>query len=185
MRLFASVVPPADELDRLERAVQGRDLTGLRLVPRHQWHVTLAFYGEVPERVVPELTERLGRAAGRAPVMSLRLSGAGTFPRRPARARQLWVGVAGDVAALARLADSAAAAGRRCGLAMEDRPYRPHLTIGRSRGGPGDLRELVDQLSSYTGEPWSVPALVLVHSTLGAQVVHRTLAEWPIGRAAD
>jgi 2'-5' RNA ligase len=178
VRLFAAVYPP----ERARRAVASAGVgTGdLRWVPAHQWHLTLAFYGEVADPVVPDLLARLTRAAARTPTFDLRLRGAGTFPRAATAAQVLWVGVEGDRDALRRLAERAVAAGRRSGLDIGDRRYRPHLTLGRARR-PSDLSALVDRFATHDGEPWPVTSLHLVHSTIGATVRHTTLAELPLG----
>jgi 2'-5' RNA ligase len=116
--------------------------------------------------------------------MTLSLRGAGTFPKQAIKARVLWVGIEGDVATLDRLAERCIAAGRRCGLAMQARSFRPHLTLARARRDPVDLRETVTALSSYAGSSWPVTSLRLVHSTLGATVRHETLHEWPLAYQA-
>jgi 2'-5' RNA ligase len=186
VRLFAAVDPPPAETAALDTAI-GERLAELRRVPVHQWHLTTAFYGEVADDVVPELVERLGRVAARTEPMTLRLSGAGTFPKQAQRARVLWVGLDGDVATLTRLADRCVAAGRRCGLAMEDRAFRPHLTLARTRKEPADLRDVVAALASYAGRPWTPTALRLVHSTLGPPTTHETIESFTLseGRAAE
>jgi 2'-5' RNA ligase len=183
VRLFAAVDPPPAEVAALAAALadaSGGTIEHLRRVPEDQWHLTTAFYGDVPERVLPELVDRLGRAAGRAAPMTLSFRGAGTFPKQAARARVLWAGVDGDLAELARLADRCVASGRRCGLAMEDRSYRPHLTLARARRDPVDLRETLATLSSYAGQSWRPTSLRLVKSTLGSTVTHETLNEFPL-----
>jgi len=182
LRLFAAVDPPAEQVASLAAAVDRSD-ERLRWVSESQWHVTLAFYGEVAESKVDALQSGLERAAARSQPMALRLAGAGSFPRQQAKARVLWVGLDGDVDPLRRLADRCAGAGRRARIAMEDRAFRPHLTIARSRKDPVDARELVAQLASYTGDWWTVSSLRLVHSTLGAHVRHETLAEFALGTA--
>ncbi|GGO46137.1 RNA 2',3'-cyclic phosphodiesterase [Streptomyces daqingensis] len=95
MRLFAALLPPADVLDgpgRLAEAVgQLHSMPGagqLRWTDRANWHITLAFYGEVPDAVLPSLEERLARAAGRARPLRLRIAGAGRFGDRA-----LWAGL--------------------------------------------------------------------------------------------
>lgn len=183
MRLFAAVDPPAEEKARLLDwlASAQLDSTALRLTPSDQWHLTIAFYGETPAALVVELTERLGRAAGRSPAMSLQLAGTGSFPADPARARVLWVGVDGDTVELAHLADRAAAAGRRIGLEMEKRRYRPHLTIARPRQGLADLTDTLAALPPYRGEPWRATTVRLVRSHLGPPVRHETVDELPLG----
>jgi 2'-5' RNA ligase len=183
MRLFAAVDPPPDEKLRLtDWLASGRlDTTALRLTPSDQWHLTLAFYGETPGAVLPELTERLGRAAQRSPAMSLQLRGVGSFPADPARARVLWVGVDGDITALGHLAERAAAAGRRVGLAMESRRYRPHLTVARPRQAYADLTAALAALPPYRGEVWRATTIRLVRSHLGTPVRHELIAELPLG----
>jgi 2'-5' RNA ligase len=69
MRLFAAVLPPVEVVRELAaevaelRRLPGAD--GMRWTERAGWHFTLAFYGEVDDELVPELTARLGRAASR------------------------------------------------------------------------------------------------------------------------
>jgi hypothetical protein len=83
--------------------------------------------------------------------------------------------------AVAALAASCAAAGRRLGLPMEDRAFRAHLTLGRVKGrAPMDLRPLVNELHDYEGPSWSASALLLMRSYLGAEARHETLASWPL-----
>ena len=79
----------------------------------------------------------------------------------------LWVGVAGDRAGLVIVAASAAKAARVAGIDVEDRPYRPHLTIARGRPG-ADLRPAVEALRDYRGPAWSSDELTLIESRLGA-----------------
>lgn len=180
MRLFAAVYPPVAEVERLSRAV-GALPDGLRPVPQQQWHLTTAFYGEVPDARVGALVDRLGRAAARTEPLRLRLAGAGSFPPQPSRARQVWVGVDGDTPALARLAERCVAAGRRENLPGERRRYRPHLTLGRARRTSVDATAVVHALSSYAGQAWDVTELAVVRSTLGSPVRHEVLHTLTLG----
>ncbi|TGZ09055.1 hypothetical protein E5Z02_17350, partial [Streptomyces rhizosphaericola] len=91
-RLFAAILPPPSAVAELRAAVAPlRTLSGardLRWTRPEDWHVTLAFYGEVPdEDVRPELEARLGRAAHRTEPIRLRVHGAGHFG-----GRALWAG---------------------------------------------------------------------------------------------
>jgi len=180
MRLFAAVVPPPDALAELEAALPSPPPAEVRLVPAHQRHLTVAFYASVPDAAVEELTERLRRACARTAPMSLRLNGFGTFPANASKARVLWTGVDGDVAGLTRLAERAAAAAKRVGIAVEDRRYRPHLTIGRARQGAVDVRELVAEMR-LGGSPWTAAELHLIKSTLGAEVHHEPIERFAFG----
>jgi RNA 2',3'-cyclic 3'-phosphodiesterase len=181
MRLFVAVDPPPEQRLALDAAIGVRD-EQLRWVPPEQWHLTLVFCGEVSEQAVPELHERLARGVARTPAFALRLAGAGSFPRPAGRARVLWVGLDEDTATLSRLAERCAAAARRCGIPVEDRAFRPHLTLARARRDTVDARAYVERLSSYDGTPWQVDSVRLVQSTLGAKVHHETLAEFALSR---
>lgn len=138
MRVFAAVWPPDDVLDHLDLALGAvrRTLPGdgtgpVRWSARETWHLTCAFYGDVPDGRVPELAGALAAAAaGRSPY-ALRLRGAGVFAHRT-----LWVGVGGDTGAQQAVARAAVDAGASVGTRPDDRPReRAHLTIGRVRDG--------------------------------------------------
>lgn len=187
MRLFAALLPPpavAEELDAAVRALQALPDAGrLRWTPPENRHLTLAFYGEVGEESLPELRERLGRAAGRSRPLELRLRGGGRFGDRA-----LWAGADGDVQPLRRLARSAEAAGRRVGVVGDEgRPYRPHVTLARTRSGRWDLRPYVAALETFDGGTWRVEELTLVRSHLprsgvpGEQPRYEPVAAWPLG----
>jgi RNA 2',3'-cyclic 3'-phosphodiesterase len=180
VRLFVAVTPAQDAVDELWSAVSVLRQTRpeLRWTRPEQWHLTLAFLGEVDDRARLEVMERLGRAAGRHPPLALALAGAGRFGDRV-----LWTRVTGDVAPLCRLAESVRAAVRRARLPVEDRPYRPHLTLARSRDG-ADLRPAVDALAGFAGCAWTATELHLVRSHLGAgpgrSARYEVVATWPL-----
>lgn len=138
MRVFAAVWPPDEVLDHLDLAlaavrgaVPGDGGGPVRWSAREAWHLTCAFYGQVPDGSLPELTAGLAAAAAGATRYDLRLRGAGVFSHRT-----LWIGVGGDTAAQQALARAAVAAGEAVGARSDDRPReRAHLTIGRARTG--------------------------------------------------
>ena len=162
MRLFTAIVPPPEVLGHLEAAVKPiRDEAVSWTLPE-AWHLTLAFYGEVADERVLDLSERLRRAAARYPVMQLRLASAGRFD-----GRVLWIGCDGPVDELRRLARSCVAAGRRAGASgREHSRFRPHLTLARAQR-PVDLRPYVSALAQYAGPAWTAADAALVRSHLG------------------
>lgn len=181
IRLFVAVRPPPEALAHLDAAVapQRDDWPALGWVPAERWHLTLAFLGDVdPDRVDP-LAQRLARTAARHPALTLSFAGAGTFPRRHAHARVVWTGVFGDRRELGLLAAGVVAAASRERIAVDDRPYRPHLTLARVRT-PVDVGPLVDALAEYTGPQWRAARLELVESFLGPHPRYETRASWAL-----
>ncbi len=114
-RLFVALVPPPAVLAEVERAVAPlRDAwPHLTWVEPANRHLTLAFLGEVDDRVRPELSVRLARAARHHAPLPLALGEAGTFTGRGG-ANTLWLAVR-EPGRLARLAGSLAAGARRAG----------------------------------------------------------------------
>src|SRR3954469_3086588 len=187
MRLFAAVLPPQDVSDELAlKVAELRRLPGaseLRWTGVPGWHFTLAFYGEVDEPVVPELSARLERAARRTPCFPLALRGGGQF----GHGRALWAGAFGDLPVLRLLAERAEAAARKAGVEMgEHRRYKAHLTVARSREAV-EVRPYLDRLGDFAGRAWTVEELVLVRSDLprsgvaGEQPRYEAVARWGFG----
>ena len=160
MRLFVSLRLPSPARAHLAAA-----LAGARLTDVGQWHVTLAFLGEVPaaEPLAPELAG----AVAQHPPLALRVRGGGAF------GRVWWGGLDGDVAGLRSLAADVADACRAAGVALEDRPYRPHVTVARRGSGPHPLE-------GYEGPAWTASEVELVRSRLGATARHEVLARFPL-----
>jgi 2'-5' RNA ligase len=172
-RLFVALDPP-DPVRRRLAALQaelrrgaGRHADEVRWVAPENVHLTLQFLGAVPEERVPGVEAALRAVAAEARPLSLEVKGAGGFPnaRRP---RVVWAGLGGDVAPLAALA---AGIGRRLaplGFPPEERPFSPHLTLGRARDGRGapGLAGSLARTSGQDGAPWRASELVLFESHL-------------------
>jgi RNA 2',3'-cyclic 3'-phosphodiesterase len=152
---------------------------GPRWTAPERWHLTLLFLGAVPDRQVDDLAAALGPQVAAGAPARLRLAGAGRFGsvRRPQVA---WIGLDGDVAALSDLARRLTAEARRLRLEVEDRPLRPHLTVGRWRTGQPTDGALVDRLAGYRGPEWPVDAVRLWESRLGPRPAYQELATWPV-----
>ncbi|GHF17750.1 RNA 2',3'-cyclic phosphodiesterase [Streptomyces morookaense] len=188
MRLFVAVTPPPSAVAELAAAVAPlRSLPGagrLRWAGPDTWHFTLAFLGEVDEERLPELAERLARAAHRHPPHELRFAGGGRFGDRI-----LWAGVQGETDTLRGLARSAAAGARRAGVAVDDRrPFHPHLTLARSATGRVALAPYAAGLADFRGTPWTAGRLELIRSRLPAGGVpgerprYELVEAWDLGR---
>lgn len=96
-------------------------------------HVTLKFIGEQPDAAIAQIESSLRSI--QAEPFQVNLTGAGFFPT-PRAARVFWIGIEGGDA-LTRLAKTIDDALAKIGIPKEDRPFSPHLTVARTRGGSG------------------------------------------------
>lgn len=102
------------------------------------WHLTLAFLGSVDEPRVMPLSDALARACGPHAAFELSIREGGGFGA-PSRPRVLWLSAESvELRALQADVDRAL---RSEGIALEERAFRPHLTLARARHERGD-REL-------------------------------------------
>ena len=127
IRLFAAIaVPPAvaQALTQLQHGVEGA-----RWSPQENLHITLRFFGDVPEPTAADIDEQLQGVGGKR--FSLALQGVGTFGEgRDLRA--IWAGTA-ESEPLHRLASRCESAARRAGLKPDTRRYAPHVTLAYLR----------------------------------------------------
>jgi 2'-5' RNA ligase len=168
-RLFFAVPVPNPSKAPIEALLPeiSRAVPEARMTSASGWHLTLAFLGQVrPESAADVVKVGETAVAGISPVR-LHLEGAGGFPNAR-KARVLWVGVAGEVEVLTRLAAALAAECRRSGLRFEERELHPHLTLARlNRPAPLPDR-IVEQIAgaAQTSPPWQARELCCYRSTL-------------------
>ncbi|CAM5288459.1 RNA 2',3'-cyclic phosphodiesterase [Streptomyces xanthochromogenes] len=182
VRVFIALAPPDDAKDELARALRSAYETypGLRWNRIEDWHITLAFLGELPVASVPGLRRPLGELAAGRPPLRLSLRGAGHFDERV-----LWSGIEGDLDGLHGLTAEVRAAVRECGIAFEERPLRPHLTLARARrDDPSSVMRVAAGLAAFAGRTWPAERLHLVGSNIGrgpGPIHYRDIASWEFG----
>ncbi|MFO8005284.1 RNA 2',3'-cyclic phosphodiesterase [Thioalkalivibrio sp.] len=163
-RVFFALWPDDRLRSRLAAVARGMTANG-RLVPAGHLHLTLAFPGTVSTEVVATLISRAAAIAG--PPIPLRLDRVGYFPR----SRVAWVGPSEVPLELEALAAWLQGIGRDCGLRMEDRPFRPHVT----------LRRFVSHFEAVPIDPldWFADRVVLIESGQGGHPgAYRLLRSW-------
>ena len=133
LRAFIAIeIPPSIQKEIFAQTESLRKALGtalVRWVPTENLHLTLKFIGDVSPANVDLLAQALTAEAATCAPFPMQVSGLGSFPN-PKRARVLWVGLHAPAAleSLQRGIDSATA---RLGYPSEERPFSPHLTIGR------------------------------------------------------
>jgi 2'-5' RNA ligase len=192
MRLFAALRPSDDAVEHLVSALRPIQASapGLRWPDPDQWHLTCAFYGEVPDGSVDSIAARVQTAARSSAPLELSLRGAGSFA-----GRTLWIGVGGDTDRLRQLmsacSDEDGAQHRRAHLTVARASSRADPRL-RGRGGPGrrvptggDVDAVVRALAVYAGPAWTSHEVQVVRSDLGrgrsGGALHTVLASFALG----
>ncbi|HEV1997501.1 MAG TPA: RNA 2',3'-cyclic phosphodiesterase [Candidatus Dormibacteraeota bacterium] len=143
-----------------------RTFRELAVPPPENLHVTLAFMGELAEAGVAGAAEAVKAAAAAAGGRwKVGWAEAGAFPSI-GRPRVIWLGLA-DPAMTTTIQGLLISELRSRGLPSDERPFRPHLTLARVRGGltrekAADLKAVMAVLPPPA--PASVEALVLYRS---------------------
>lgn len=102
----------------------------VRWVKPDRMHLTLRFLGDTDVMLLPDIQRALDKTAAQHQPFNLYLEGFGCFPncKRP---RVLWTGVGGQIEAAGQLKGDIDSALVSLGWEAENRPFRPHLTVGR------------------------------------------------------
>jgi RNA 2',3'-cyclic 3'-phosphodiesterase len=160
-RVFAAVPIPAEVRLQLEERIKDLGIPG-RVVPPEDWHITLRFLGTVDSITYERFLHGLGPLGDIKP-FRLGLDGFGAFPN-PRKATVFWVGVGLGVDGLEALNEVCERAAVSAGVAPEERPFRPHLTLARVRPS-ADVTGLVGE--SFSAR-WVCDRLVVFESRTGA-----------------
>ncbi len=129
------------------------------------WHVTLFFLGDVFEEQVSAMRNALNAAAESLVPFSFEVKGLGWFG--PARApRVIWAGLGAGARLVAECHSSVLASLRPLGFAGEERPFVPHITLGRVRAAGGNLTEALTAWSERFFGTQSAVRLALMRSQL-------------------
>lgn len=168
LRLFIAFDTPAHVREEAARLIGElrESHADVRWEVRDKLHVTLKFLGDTPAGQLPEVMAALRAAASDVGAIRIRYRGLGTFPPRGVP-RIFWVGIEDPAGALVPLARRIDEEMGKLGYPREERPFHPHLTLGRVRS-PRNLGALQNRLISCTFEsqPATVDGLMLVRSDL-------------------
>jgi 2'-5' RNA ligase len=152
----------------------------VRWVREESLHVTLRFLGSVDPARVEDLAREVGLATRSVAPFSASLAGVLVFPS-PRRPRVIALGLE-PREALAALAAGVERGAVAAGFEPEERPFRPHLTLGRVRD-PRRFSLAAGVTGSVTaaGDAWDVMETVLFRSDLARSGARYTpLARIPL-----
>jgi 2'-5' RNA ligase len=170
IRSFLVLDPPEEVLgevasiqNRLRKLIDG----DIRWVRPEGIHLTLKFFGELSGADVANIATVVGKAAEKEAPFALAVGGVGVFPD-PHRPRVLWLGMNGDVERLLVFQRGLEQALLQAGFPREERPFRPHLTLGRIRNPKGliGLARVLEKGEGYTAGRFIASGLSLIQSEL-------------------
>lgn len=171
LRVFVAISLSEPTRQTLRRMQQALNIKGLdaKWTRPDQFHVTLKFLGEIDASATDLVVASVERVvSGRAP-FSLTFQGIGAFPGW-SKPRVIWAGVAEGRVPLIQLAHEIEEALTGEGFASWDRPFRPHLTLGRVRSIEPDvaLSAILERLTNIAAGPERVERVVIYRSRLTA-----------------
>jgi 2'-5' RNA ligase len=127
--------------------------------PIHQLHITVHFFGEVDQQQLPVLTQIMEKTCQNETSFPLKLGRLGAFSRQK-NSSVIWVGVDGELNSLFALEKKLRTKLIAHGFSLDDKRYKPHITIARNANDK--------QLPDFPVNPltWTVDRILLFHSTL-------------------
>lgn len=167
-RIFIAVrTDPEGDLMRMissVRALLGNE--NIKWVDPAGIHITLAFLGDTAQERINILDRMLRERCAGFGDFDFVLSGAGVFGSR-SDPRVVWVGVSRDER-LHCLYDVIFEGLRESGYEVEDRQFRPHLTLGRvkSVSDPERLRSVIRKYEGHEFQKVMVREVILFESIL-------------------
>ena len=170
MRVFFALPLGAEARDEAERWRRNNLMVQGRQVPASNFHITLCFLGSLNSVQLSGVTDAAGGLSAAA--FEMTLDTPGYFPGP----RVFWIGPHEVPGPLAELAAALAKIARRSGIALERRPFRPHLTL---------LRKCQESAMAPLRPPnvlLQCDRFSLMESRSGRNGVHYTpLGNWKLG----
>lgn len=173
IRSFIAIPLPA-QIKTAAGKIQDRlkqSLPQVRWTRPESMHLTLHFFGDLDQENLEKATAVMVSIESLFSPFFMTFSGVGAFPS-PDQARVFWLGVKSD-----RLADLHTVLNDRLnasGFPCEKRPFKPHLTLGRSRSGAQQARHILSLESATVAAEMTVDTLALYESELlPTGAVHR------------
>ncbi len=156
---------------------------GTKWVEPQGMHLTLKFLGWISEDGAASVESGIREIVGNRPPFRIRLRGTGTFPPGwKKNARVLWVGIDEDPGLMSLQKDMETAL-EKLDFAPEDRPFHPHLTLGRVKT-PEGLDRILANLEKHRDADFGdmpVSSITLFESVLGRSgAEYKPLAEVPL-----
>ncbi len=168
LRCFIAVTLPAPLKQSVGEMMRSLGETGadVKWVPEQNLHLTLKFLGAIGEEKIEEMTGALRKKLSPYRPFYITIGGVGCFPggRHP---RVIWVGIQ-EYGPLEDIYREVEGVMKQFGYPPEDRPFSPHLTIGRVRSGKrlAEVLKRLDELRAVDIGEFEVKGVTFMKSEL-------------------
>jgi 2'-5' RNA ligase len=136
-RLFIAIEIPRKlkrEFLDLANSFRPREWDRVRWIDEEAMHLTLKFLGDTPAEQIPDIESALEHAADSTGKFTVKIGRTGCFPSF-VDPRICWVGFTGELRRLEQLQGRVEGGMVALGLEEDDRDFRAHITVGRTRPG--------------------------------------------------
>lgn len=160
-------VEPGDELLRMISSVKALlGAENIKWVDPVNIHITLAFLGDTEEKRIKTLANMLKESCSGFQGFDFLLAGTGVFKnyRDP---RVIWVGIKSQEK-LSQLYDKIVKGLNKAGFGIEERQFRPHLTLGRIKSvkDTENLKKVLEKYRDIEFQKVEVKEVILFESIL-------------------
>ena len=169
IRSFLAIELPRTIQKKIEE-VQG-DLRSthadVRWVNPEKIHLTLKFFGNIEESRIDPIFKSIEEPIRNTLPFSLKVRGLGAFPNLK-NPRVIWMGLVDGREVLISFQKQIETQLEKIGFQPEDRPFNPHLTLGRMKSSRGK-EELVGRMEKHKEEEFGdfqVERVILFKSDL-------------------
>jgi RNA 2',3'-cyclic 3'-phosphodiesterase len=167
-RIFIALQIVAGEnlLNMISDLKAGLRKENIKWTPVENLHITLAFMGDTQEEKIENISHMLTGICETSGKFEMQIRGAGVF-KGFSNPRVIWTGI-GASEELNRLGLSVKDGLKETGILIEDRPFNPHLTLGRVRNVRDKevLRSLISRYNNAFIQQQEIKEVVLYESIL-------------------
>jgi len=184
IRSFIAIeVPQAlkSRMDELQRELR-RTNADVKWVRPEGIHLTLKFLGSIRQEDVERISQSIAPAIAGWEPFEVRVQGMGCFPN-PRNPRVVWLGMEWGKEILTSLQEAVERKMAEMSFPREDRPFSPHLTLGRVRSprGKGELAQAIEKHRETDVGAFQVRKIFLFRSELRPSgAIYTKLREFPL-----
>jgi len=183
MRTFIGIDLPDDIKENLKEVVDRlKKIREAKPVKIENLHITLKFLGEVEEKDIENIKEKLKNCAENFEIFDVEIKGIGVFPSEK-RVRVLWIG-AEDEGYLKKLNNKIEEALTKFGFEKE-KDFVGHITVARFKSVPNlnFIKEISEKYKEFLFGKFKVDRFNLYESKLTPEgPIYKVIAKFQFGQ---